>query len=318
MSTIIHRSGIKTDLLLAKQSEIEQKRLLQPKVDIEIRWNSTYDMILRAIRLRIPLKSWLETQMEKDPSLDRLTLTNTDWKKLKYLIILLHPFAIYTNLIGSTKDTTINHTWNIYNRLFSHLEETKATLSKKNTTENPWIHEFFAPINAGFDMLKRYYTSTGGIVESQYAIAGILDPSQKLDMFKTNDWKAYDKKRYETIFVKHWDTYYKEYESTQVYDENDEDTEITQSLNSLFRLNRNTPGTRATKSLSEAEKFIRSPIETDEASITVLDIWKRLEPSYPTVSRMAKDILAIPGMSVTQYSNSKCLRLPLYSSWDWR
>ncbi|RFU24974.1 hypothetical protein B7463_g11361, partial [Scytalidium lignicola] len=96
LSTIISRSGIKTDLLLTKQSEIEQKRLLRPKIDFDIRWNSTYDMILRAKRLRYSLKSWLEEQMEKEPTLDRLILTNTDWKKLDYLIFLLHPFALVT------------------------------------------------------------------------------------------------------------------------------------------------------------------------------------------------------------------------------
>jgi len=51
-------------------------------MDIDIQWNSTYNMILQAMQLHIPLKSWLEAQMEKEPTLDRLTITNTDWKKL--------------------------------------------------------------------------------------------------------------------------------------------------------------------------------------------------------------------------------------------
>jgi hypothetical protein len=61
--------------------------------------------------------------MEKEPTLDCLTITNTNWKKLRYLIVLLCPFAMFTSLLGSTKDTTINYTWNVYNNLFTHLEE---------------------------------------------------------------------------------------------------------------------------------------------------------------------------------------------------
>ena len=57
-------------------------------------------MVLRAMRLRIPLRNWLDEEISMDPGLERLALSNMDWKKLKYLIILLRPFAEYTSLIG--------------------------------------------------------------------------------------------------------------------------------------------------------------------------------------------------------------------------
>ena len=62
------------------------------------------------MRLRIPLRNWLDEQVLLEPGLERLALSTLDWKKLKYLIILLRPFAEYTSLIGNTRDTTINHT----------------------------------------------------------------------------------------------------------------------------------------------------------------------------------------------------------------
>ena len=67
-------------------------------------------MILWALRLRIPLRNWLDEEILEDPDLEYLSLSNMDWKKLKYLLILLRPFAEYTALIGNTKDATINHT----------------------------------------------------------------------------------------------------------------------------------------------------------------------------------------------------------------
>jgi hypothetical protein len=90
--------------------------------DIPIRWNSTYDMILRAKCIRFPLQDWLDEQILNDPSQERLSLSNLDWKKLDYLIILLRPFAEYTSLIGNSRDATINHTWIVYNALFDHLD----------------------------------------------------------------------------------------------------------------------------------------------------------------------------------------------------
>ena len=256
-------------------------------------------MILRAMRLRVPLKSWLEAQMEKEPTLDRLTITNTDWKKLRYLIILLRPFATFTSLLGSTKDTTINHTWNVYNNLFTHLEELQAQLSRKDVTLNPWIPEFRTAIDAGLEVLKGYYSRTSGPVEEQYALAGMLDPSQKLDIFKSPDWSHVYKKKYERMFIKHWEDNYRCSTPATLDNEDTPTISAPQSLNSVFRLNRQTPGVSAATSKveSEAASFLGSPIVRDGADTTVLAIWKRLEPAYPSVANMARDILAVPGMS---------------------
>ena len=79
----------RTELLLQKQSEQESKRLLQMVGDISIWWNSIYNMVLRAMRLRIPLRNWLDEEISMDPGLERLALSNMDWKKLRYLIIRL-------------------------------------------------------------------------------------------------------------------------------------------------------------------------------------------------------------------------------------
>jgi hypothetical protein len=71
-----------------------------------------------------------------EPGLERLALSNIDWKKLKYLIILLRPFVDYTSLIGNTRNATINHTWNIYNALFDHLDMIQDQLRCKDLEKN--------------------------------------------------------------------------------------------------------------------------------------------------------------------------------------
>ena len=151
--------------------------------NILIWWNSTYDMILQAIRLRIPLRNWLDKQILLKPDLEYLALTNIDWKKLKYLVVLLRPFVEYTSLIGNTRDTTINHTWNIYNALFDHLDVIQDQCCHKDLGKTLWILEFITAVDTGTEKLKEYYCLTGGAVETQYALAAILNPSQKLGIF---------------------------------------------------------------------------------------------------------------------------------------
>jgi hypothetical protein len=156
--------------------------------DISIWWNSTYDIILRAMRLRIPLRNWLDEQVLQEPDLERLALSNMDWKKLKYLIILLRPFAEYTSLIRNTRDATINHTWNIYNALFDHLDMIWDKFHHKDLEKTPWISEFITAVDTGTEKLKEYYSKTGGPVKTQYALAAMLDPSQKLGIFASPEW----------------------------------------------------------------------------------------------------------------------------------
>jgi hypothetical protein len=79
-----------------------------------------------------------------------------DWKKLKYLIVLLRPFVEYTSLIGNMRDVTINHNWNIYNALFDHLDMIWDKFHHKDPEKTLWISEFMA-INISIEKLKEYY-----------------------------------------------------------------------------------------------------------------------------------------------------------------
>jgi hypothetical protein len=102
---------------------------------------------------------------------------------LKYLIILLYPFAEYTSLIGNTKDATINHTWNVYNTLFDHLDMMQDQFCHKSIERTPWISKFIMAVDTSSAKLKEYYSKTGGLVAMQYALAALLDPLQKLSIF---------------------------------------------------------------------------------------------------------------------------------------
>jgi hypothetical protein len=58
----------------------------------------------------------------------------------------------------------------------------------KDQEKTPWISEFITAVNTGTAKLKEYYFKTGGPVETQYALAAMLDPSQKLSIFASPEW----------------------------------------------------------------------------------------------------------------------------------
>ena len=101
---------------------------------------------------------------------------------MDYLIILLCPFAEYTSFIGNSRDATINHTWNVYNALFDHLDVIGNQFHYKDAEKTLWISEFITAVDTSIVKLREYYSKTGGPVETQYALAAMLNPSQKLDI----------------------------------------------------------------------------------------------------------------------------------------
>jgi hypothetical protein len=293
---VMSRSAISTELLLQKQSEQESERLLRMVGDIPIRWNSTYDMILRAMRIRFPLRDWLDEMIMKDATYERLSLSNLDWKKLEYLIILLRPFAEYTSLIGNSRDATINHTWNVYNALFDHLDMIRDRFRHKDQEKTPWISEFIKAVDIGTLKLKEYYSRTGGPVETQYALAAMLDPSQKRDIFTSPGWGRSWSRKYTKEFVDYWSTNYR---TLAVMGDDQPRVSITpQTLNGIFRQHRQSVGPNRVGSaaMNEAELYLRAPVIGEDSEIPVLQLWKRIEPSYPFLASMARDILAVPGM----------------------
>ena len=48
--------------------------------------------------------------------------------------------------------------------------------------------------------------------------------------------------------------------------------------------------------MNEAEQYLQAPLIGEDSETLVLQLWKRIEPSYPSLAIIAWDILAVPGM----------------------
>ena len=168
----------------------------------------------------------------------------------------------------------------------------------KDIEKTPWMSEFIMAVNAGTEKLKEYYSKTGGPVESQYSLAAILDPSQKLGIFESPEWGRPWIRKYTKEFVEHWSGNYRNLAMTR--DDQPRSPMVPQTLNGIFQQNRQSEGhgKASTAAMNEAEQYLRAAQIGTDSEIPVLQLWKRIVPSYPSLASMARDILAVPGMSI--------------------
>jgi len=150
--------------------------------DISTRWNSTLRMIRRARKLRPAL-----TLMAKRfPEEGLISLTSIQWKHLDYLIEILYPFSKYTNAIGKSCDSpTIHMVFQIYNTLYSHLDDNIDFLEVKRAR---WKVQLVDGLKKARAKLGKYYAQTKERSGDLYAAATILAPGYKLAFFEGKEW----------------------------------------------------------------------------------------------------------------------------------
>jgi hypothetical protein len=73
-----------------------------------------------------------------------------------------------------------------------------------------------------------------------------------------------------------------------------------QTLNDIFQQYRQSIGYSRVGSavMNEAELYLRALVIGEDSEIPVLQLWKRIEPSYPSLVSIARDILTILDISI--------------------
>ena len=252
-----------------------------------MRWNSMFDMIVRSIRLRKQLESWLEDQIKDNEVLKSLRLQPAEWKQLRYLVVLLAPLAKWTVAIGVSSGPTVHLVWAVYNELFDHLDKYSLALgSKKHQNRDAAI--LIDAIDAAKTKLSKYYGNTESTGKKILSLSAILDPSNKLDMYRSADWGERYLQEYRTSFH---NTYMDEYATfgemrSSSIQSGTNNNDLRSMLKSRSHIN------RARQSGDEALQYLESEPVGD---VDPLNAWRVLEPRFPNLARMARDMLSVPG-----------------------
>lgn len=103
---------------LAKLKQIQMELPeLKLKKDVVTRWNSTFDMIERAVKIKATLISTLAWE---NP--DLIILTATDWRLLENLVEILVIFKDITEEISAEKNTTISKILVLVHAMYQHIQ----------------------------------------------------------------------------------------------------------------------------------------------------------------------------------------------------
>ncbi|QSS74860.1 hypothetical protein I7I50_03800 [Histoplasma capsulatum G186AR] len=263
--------------------------------DVRTRWSSTYEMAVRALRLKDAVNHWVQnSEREK---IRALKLSEPEWAQLKYVIGLLYIFYTTTKAVSITVTPMMQAAWWVYNRLFTHLE-TQMTRVRE---EQSWDATISSAIKQARDKLAEYYARTNQPFADYYAVAAVLDPSRRINAYAPGDWTEEERQIYVDIARTYYNDNYQQYEQ--------ENTQIEESMNhdslDLHSLIASENLTKRNACNTEFDRYLHDdPVNVKGKSI--LDLWRMISSQYPTVAMMARDILAIPlaGVGIERKFNS--------------
>jgi len=174
-------------MVQCKDCQVPEKETI---LDSRTRWNSTYEMIKRALELREPLSQLMKT-VEDLPE-----LSHEEWVLLKVAGQVLVIFEKATRWLCASDYPTLNRAVRVYNYLLNQLEyflgrcnreekgRQRAAIINQCSPSNKRV--LTTAMKAAHAKLCEYYADTWA---GMYAVSLILDPSSKMTYYQADKWE---------------------------------------------------------------------------------------------------------------------------------
>ncbi|CAB4493234.1 unnamed protein product [Rhizophagus irregularis] len=256
--------------------QVEKIKFKVPLPDCTTRWNYTFYMIDRALEIK-PLLAHLVSNLT---SLSNNWPNEEEWNILTILADLLAPFASVTRVISASSYPTIGEVKLLFEGIRMHLNQSRG--------ENFILQD-------QVDEMNRVFTNYFDEISEALHVPAFFDSRYKKlaygDMSQNNIFEP----------IRRAMANYRESDDTHIPSQ-----PIQASQRHLMNLSaietrnffRNliAPNQTPQPVLNELELYFTSNSPGDE--IVPLEWWKNHSMEYPTLSKMAKDYLAIMQMSV--------------------
>ncbi|XP_031282814.1 zinc finger BED domain-containing protein DAYSLEEPER-like [Pistacia vera] len=281
-------------LELKQQLQVPSEKSLS--IDDQTKWDTTYQMLVAASELK-EVFSCLDTS---DPDYKEAPLME-DWKLIETLCAFLKPLFDSANILTTTTNPTaitfFHEAWKI------HSDLTRAV-----TNEDPFVSDV---TKAMLEKIDKYWKDCCLVL----AIAVVMDPRFKMKLVEFSFTKLYgeDAPAYIKIVDDGIHELFQEYVAlplplTPTYTEEGNagvsvKTEESQgggfmSDNGLTDFDMYIMETTSQHMKCELDQYLDESLLPRVHDFDVLGWWKLNKLKYPTLSKMARDILSIPVSSV--------------------
>lgn len=288
-SDVVFHLGIKSKMLI---------------IDCPTRWNSTYQMLVEAFRVKdaFPIFAQRETSYHSCPSVE-------DWEKVKDVIDILEVFYEATHVISGVDYPTSN-------AFLAVIWRVKHVLNEKENHANEFIRVMIKKMKEKFD---KYW----GECNLLMAIGAILDPRFKMRLVDFTFNKIYKGTEARTNVMKVRDALYDLFfEYVEIDQARSRKGSSSTSKASTCTKDSTSKGKIVPSGLSMFDEYLNTvedvaplkseldiyleegvfrPSNGDAGVATEFDAlawWKSQELKFNILSKLARDVLAIPISSV--------------------
>lgn len=279
---------------LKQQLQVPSSKTLA--IDDQTQWNTTYEMLLAASELK-EVFSCLDTS---DPDYKDAP-TVEDWKQVETLCTYLKPLFDTANLLTTSNAPTTN-------TFFHEAWKIQLELARAASSEDPFVGTLTKSMQENFD---KYWKSSCFIL----AIAVVMDPRFKLKLVEFSFSKIYgdDSASYVKTVDDGIHELFHEYialplpltpayadvtNGQSVKSEDPQGLGIATNGLGLTDFDVYIMETTSQLSKSELDQYLEESLLPRVHEFDVVGWWKVNRMKYPTLSKMARDILSIPVCTV--------------------
>jgi hypothetical protein len=262
-------------------------KYLVPIIDVVTRWNSTCDMLVRAVEMKDAMSDTFYRHKDKD--LINLVLTEEDWNCVSQLIEVLAPLKEATLLASQNSQSLM-----VINMIpIFHLCSEPLGDSLKNFKSSD---DIYIGIESAIEKLNHYNDKISPMV----GIALLLNPSSKKQML--TELLQWEQEWVDTVFdhfLSSFEHYERKLSCSSEFNSSPSSTTTTpvftveKGILAKYKKRRLIP---ATSIVEEYKRYFNEPLAVDGTD--VLQFWKTNALNYPILSAMAKDYLTVQASSV--------------------
>ncbi|KAG9158265.1 hypothetical protein Leryth_000397 [Lithospermum erythrorhizon] len=304
---------VRDSVKYVKTSESHEDKFLELKQRLQVpsskvlalddltRWNSTYDMLVAAAELK-EVFSCLDTadpDYKGAPSME-------DWKAVETLCTYLKPLLDTANILASPGVSTTN-------TYFHEAWKIQLELARAAASEDPFVSSLTKSMQEIFD---NYWKSCCFIL----AIAVVMDPRFKMKLVEFSFQKIYGDEKapeyvkivdegihelfleYTTLPSSLSSTLVQNGSNGTVKSEDHQGGNAEDNGVELMDFDMYIKQTNSQDPKSELDQYLEESLLPRVHEFDVVGWWRLNKEKYPTLSRMARDVLSVPVCTVAQDS----------------